>query len=89
MTVQGLVPDIETYNALLKFQTYNKKYTSLMDAYDGTMSLLKTISTNGVTPNLRTFTNLLFSFAKMGRIRKIPLMTINVLKEMEMLNIRK
>ena len=84
-----MVPDIETYNILIKNLMHQKAYNSTIDALESIINMVKLISKHGLTPNLRTFNSVLYSFSKVGLSKKIPSTTLQILQEMKLLNIGK
>ena len=84
-----MVPDIETYNIILRNLMYQKNYNSTKDAFETIMNMVKLISKQGLVPNLRTFNSILYSISKIGRSKIVPNTALKILEEMKLLNIGK
>ena len=87
MNSKKLVPDVETYNAVIKNILSERIFSFTQEAFDRTMNILVTMSQQGIKPNLKTFNSFLSSISKMGNSKLIPRTALEVLKEMKLLNI--
>lgn len=83
----GFKPDLSTCNELIKL-TKHMKITN-KGKMDHIMQLLVAIKTNGITPNLCTFNNTLYTICSFGIDQESVVFTLNILKEMEFLKIGK
>lgn len=81
----GFKPDLSTCNELIKL-TKHMKITN-KGKMDHIMQLLVAIKTNGITPNLCTFNNTLYTICSFGIDQESVVFTLNILKEMEFLKI--
>lgn len=84
-----LVPDVETYNSLIKMAIHNPRLQTDNDRYNSIIDYLNEMKREGVTPNLRTFNSSLYGLTKIPRFPKSLSTALSIIKEMKILNIRK
>ncbi len=85
MKKKNLIPDLNTYNELLKLYRYSNESAEKKTYF--LMHTLNDMKNYGVRPNLHTFNNCLGIVQSFGYEQEAICLALNILKEMEMLNI--
>ena len=87
MKVYNYKPDLNTFNELIKIYKYSNE--SVEKKIEFMMDILKEMKNTGITPNLNTFNNCLVIVKSFGINQNALFISLNILKEMEVLNIGK
>ncbi len=85
MKEKSLKPDLSTYNSIINLTRYLKTDNKRKSEY--IMEILTEIKNAGLTPNLNTFNNCLFTICSFGTDQESIVFALNILKEMEFLQI--